>query len=96
MDDYDQIATSCVASSNGMFFDLLILRVSEMLSSHHASLLMDGSEDFRTCLVDLPPNPMTISPACFRSDGSDLFSSCAHFSLSGRGFSMVQISPLHG
>jgi hypothetical protein len=62
MDGYDQIATSHIASSNSMFFDLLALRVSEMLSSRHASLLMDDSDDFRTCLVDLPPDPTTIGP----------------------------------
>jgi len=31
-----------------------------MLSSRHASLLMDDSDDFETCLVDLPPDPTTI------------------------------------
>jgi hypothetical protein len=87
MDDYDQIVISHIVSSNSMFFDLLSLRVSEMLSSHHASLLMDDSDDFRTCLVDLPPDPMTIGP-----HASDLMAQIyfphaltSHF-LSGRGF----------
>jgi hypothetical protein len=62
MDNYDQIATSHIASLNSMFFDLLALRINKMLSSHHVSLLMDDSDDFRTCLVDLPLDPTTISP----------------------------------
>jgi hypothetical protein len=33
-----------------------------MLSTHHASLLMDGPDDFRTCLMHLPPDPMTVGP----------------------------------
>jgi hypothetical protein len=61
MDDYDQIATSRFASSNGMFFDLLALRVNETRSSHHASLMMDDSDDFGTCLMDPPLNPTNIS-----------------------------------
>jgi hypothetical protein len=45
MDGYNQIETSHVPSSNSMFLDLLALRVSEMLRSHHMSLLMDGPDE---------------------------------------------------
>jgi hypothetical protein len=62
MDDYDKIMISHIASSNGMFFDLLAPWVSEMLSSHHMSLPMDSPDDFKTCLVHLPLDRMTVGP----------------------------------
>jgi hypothetical protein len=42
MDGYDKITTLDIASLNSLFFDLLSLQVSEMLSSRHASSTMDG------------------------------------------------------
>jgi hypothetical protein len=33
-----------------------------MLRTHHASLSMDGLDDFGTCLMHLPPSPTTIGP----------------------------------
>jgi hypothetical protein len=84
MNDHDQIASSHIAISNSMFFDLLSLRVSEMMSSCHMSFPMDSPDGFRTSLVHFSKDPMTVGPRA-RSDGSDLFSSCL-FTLSKRGF----------
>jgi hypothetical protein len=43
-----------------MLFDLLALRVSEMLRSHHVSSLMDDHDQIRTCLVHHYPDPTTV------------------------------------
>ena len=43
-----------------MLFDLLALRVSEMLRYHHVSSLMDDHDQIRTCLVHLYLDPTTI------------------------------------
>jgi hypothetical protein len=93
MNDHDQIMISHIASLNSMFFDLLSLRVSEILSSCHVSFPMDGPDGFGTSLVHFSLDPTTVGP-CARSDGSDLFSSCTLFTLSGHGFQQSRSSPL--
>jgi hypothetical protein len=49
-----------------MLFDLLALRVSEMLRSHHVSSLMDDHDQIVTYLAHLSSDPMT-----FGSHASD-------------------------
>jgi hypothetical protein len=80
-------------NSHEWLFDSFKLWVSEMMSTHHVSLMMDGPDDFRTFLMNLPLDPTTVGPHA-SSDGSNLFSSCAHFSLSGHGFQWSRYSPL--
>jgi hypothetical protein len=43
-----------------MLFDLLSLRVSEMLRSRHVSSLMDDHDQIETCLVHLSPDPKNV------------------------------------
>jgi hypothetical protein len=89
----DLFASSRFVNSHEWLFDFFKLLVNEMMSTHHASLPMDGPDDFITCLVHLPLDPTSVGPHA-RSDDSDPFSSCTHFLLSGRGFRWSRSFPL--